>query len=143
MLFFWRRTVGMAPQLWRSFAQEQHGWSQGKESSSCAAFNGETVPQILVEDEDRHRGLRLHLLTGCMATFQEGDVRRQSLSDKSTTWRLERLGLKSLTAFHDLTNAFGSVKWEAMDRAAAALLGPNHPPGTAEIQIGDHDYSRQ
>ena len=42
-----------------------------------------------------------------------------------TTWRLERLGMKSLTAFHDLTNAFGSVKWEAMDRAAARLLGPN------------------
>ena len=37
----------------------------------------------------------------------------------------ERLGLKSLTAFHDLTNAFGSVKWEAMDEAAACLMGPN------------------
>ena len=45
---------------------------------------------------------------------------------QATIWRLERRGLKSLTAFHDLTNAFGSVKWEAMDRAAAALLGPNH-----------------
>ena len=42
-----------------------------------------------------------------------------------TTWRLERFGLKSPTAFHDLTNAFGSVKWEAMDRAVASLLGPN------------------
>ena len=51
--------------------------------------------------------------------------RRESaiLIRQATTWRLERLGLKSLTAFHDLTN-FGSVKWEAMDRAAAALLGP-------------------
>ena len=53
--------------------------------------------------------------------------RRESavLIRQVTTWRLERLGLKSLTAFHDLTNAFGSVKWEAMDRAAAGLLGPN------------------
>ena len=42
-----------------------------------------------------------------------------------TTWRLERLGLKSLTAFHDLTNAFGSVKWEALDRAVASLLRPD------------------
>ena len=30
-----------------------------------------------------------------------------------------------MTAFHDLTNAFGSVKWEAVDRAAVRLLGPN------------------
>ena len=53
--------------------------------------------------------------------------RRESavLIRQVTTWRLERLGLKSLTAFHDLTSAFGSVKWEAMDRAAASLLGPN------------------
>ena len=53
--------------------------------------------------------------------------RRESsvLVRQVTTWSLERLGLKSLAAFHDLTNAFGSVKWEAMDRAAAALLGPN------------------
>ena len=51
--------------------------------------------------------------------------RRESaiLIRQASTWRLERLGLKSLTAFHDLTNAFGSVKWEAMDRAAEALLG--------------------
>ena len=42
-----------------------------------------------------------------------------------TTWRLERLAMKSLTAFHDLTNAFAPVKWEAMDRAAERLLGPN------------------
>ena len=33
--------------------------------------------------------------------------------------------LKSLTAFHDLTNAFRSVKVEAMDGAVASLLGPN------------------
>ena len=54
-------------------------------------------------------------------------ARRESavLIRQVTTWRLERLGLKSLTAFHDLTNAFGSVKWEAMDRAAASLLGTN------------------
>ena len=53
--------------------------------------------------------------------------RRESavLIRQVTTWRLERLGMKSLTAFHDLTNAFGSVKWEVMDRAAARLLGPN------------------
>ena len=53
--------------------------------------------------------------------------RRESavLIRQVTTWRLERLGMKSLTAFHDLTNAFGSVRWEAMDRAAARLLGPN------------------
>ena len=52
-----------------------------------------------------------------------------------TTWRLERLGLKSLTAFHDLTNAFGSVKWEAMDRAAEALLGPNHLLGQQRYRL--------
>ena len=42
--------------------------------------------------------------------------RRESaiLIRQASTWRLERLGLKSLTAFHDLTNAFGTVKWEAM-----------------------------
>ena len=53
--------------------------------------------------------------------------RRESavLTRQVTTWRLERLGLKSLAAFHDLTNAFGSVKWEAMHRAAARMLGPN------------------
>ena len=41
--------------------------------------------------------------------------RRESavLIRQVTIWRLERLGLRSLTAFHDLTNAFGSVKWEA------------------------------
>ena len=33
--------------------------------------------------------------------------------------------MKSLTAFHDLTNAFGSVKWEAMGRAAERLSGPS------------------
>ena len=53
--------------------------------------------------------------------------RRESavLIRQVTTWRLESIGLKSLTAFHDLTNALGSVKWEAMDRAVASLLGPN------------------
>ena len=51
--------------------------------------------------------------------------RRRFSSDRFMTSRLERLGLKSLTAFHDLTNAFGSGKWEVMDRAVAALLGPN------------------
>ena len=53
--------------------------------------------------------------------------RRESavLIRQVTTWRLERLGLISLTAFHDLTNAFVSVKWEAMDRVAAGLLGSN------------------
>ena len=53
--------------------------------------------------------------------------RRESavLIRQVTTWRLERIGLKSLTAFHDLTNAFGSVKWEAMDRAVASLFGLN------------------
>ena len=53
--------------------------------------------------------------------------RRESavLIRQVTTCQLERLGLESLTAFHDLTNAFGSVKWEAMDKAVAALLGPN------------------
>ena len=62
--------------------------------------------------------------------------RRESavLIRQVTTWRLERLGMKSLTAFHDLTNAFGSVKWEAMDRAAERLFGPSclgdhHDPG--------------
>ena len=47
----------------------------------------------------------------------------------------EGLGLKSLTAFHDLTNAFGSVEWEAMDRAAAALLGPNHLLGQQRYRL--------
>ena len=53
--------------------------------------------------------------------------RRESavLIRQVTTWRLERIWLKSLTAFHDMTNAFGSVEWKAMDRAVASLLGPN------------------
>ena len=64
--------------------------------------------------------------------------RRESaiLIRHASTWRLERLGLKSLTAFHDLTNAFGSVKWEAMDRAAEALLGPsNHFLGQQRYRL--------
>ena len=56
-----------------------------------------------------------------LAAWRESAV----LIRQVTTWRLERLGLKSLEAFHDLTYAFGSVKWEAMDRAAAGRLGPN------------------
>ena len=52
--------------------------------------------------------------------------RRESavLIRQASTWRLEHRGLKSLTAFYDLTKAFGSVKWEAIDRAAAPLLVP-------------------
>ena len=59
--------------------------------------------------------------------------RRESaiLIRQATTWRLERLGLNSLTASHDLTNAFGSVKWEAMDRAA----GPNHLLGQQRYRL--------
>ena len=53
------------------------------------------------------------------AEFRGGDVNRLFSSDRSRT------GLKSLTAFHGLTNAFGSVNWEAMDRAVASLQGPN------------------
>ena len=45
------------------------------------------------------------------------------------------MDLKSLTAFHDLTNAFGSVKWEAMDRAAEVLLGPNHLLGQQRYRL--------
>ena len=33
------------------------------------------------------------------------------------------------------SNAFGSVKWEAMDRAAAALLGPNHLLGQQRYRL--------
>ena len=62
---------------------------------------------------------------GCMDTPQEGGESRRSPTRQVTTWRLERLGLKSLTAFHDLT--------EAMDRAAAGLLGPN-------CLLGQHRY---
>ena len=98
--FFLRCTVGVAPQLWSFTSQEQQGWPQGKESSSCVAFNWKAI--FAKSCWGREGTLQL---TGCMVTL------------------LERLGLKSLTAFHDLTNAFGSVKWEAMDRAAAALLG--------------------
>ena len=63
--------------------------------------------------------------------------RRESaiLIRQASTWRLERLDLKSLTTFHDLTNAFGSVKWEAMDRAAEALLGPNHFLGQQRYRL--------
>ena len=63
--------------------------------------------------------------------------RRESaiLIRQASTWRLERLGLKSLTAFHDLTNAFGSVKWDAMDRAAEELLGPNHFLGQQRYRL--------
>ena len=63
--------------------------------------------------------------------------RRESaiLIRQASTWRMERLGLKSLTAFHDLTNAFGSVKWDAMDRASEALLGPNHFLGQQRYRL--------
>ena len=37
--------------------------------------------------------------------------------------------------YGDLTNAFGSVKWEAMDRAAEALLGPNHFLGQQRYRL--------
>ena len=44
--------------------------------------------------------------------------RRESavLIRQVTTRRLERLGMKSLTAFHDLTNAFGSRRWTDLQR---------------------------
>ena len=63
--------------------------------------------------------------------------RRESaiLIRQASTWRLERLGLKLVTAFHDLTIAFRSVKWEAMDRAAEALLGPNHFLGQQRYRL--------
>ena len=80
-------------------------------------------------------GRRPHPLTGCTATFRGGGVNRAILIRQATTWRLERLGLKSLTAFHDLTNVFGSVKWEAVDRAAAALLAPNHLLGQQRYRL--------
>ena len=80
-------------------------------------------------------GGRPHPLTGCTATFRGRRRESAILIRQATTWRLERLGLKSLTAFHDLTNAFGSVKWEAMDRAAAALLGPNHLLGQQRYRL--------
>ena len=70
-----------------------------------------------------------------MATFRGGGGNRQSLSGKPQHGGWNGLGLKSLTAFHDLTNAFGSVKWEAMDRAAAALLGPNHLLGQQRYRL--------
>ena len=89
-------------------------WAQRKESGACVTFCGQTVLQSSTEDEE-----------GYVVTT-------------ATTLRLERLGLKSLTAFHDLTNAFGLVKWEAMDRAAAKSVGTELPPWTAEIQAGDH-----
>ena len=50
-----------------------------------------------------------------------------------TTWRLERLGMNSLTAFHDLTNAFWSVKWEASCRETVGT------ELSSWIQAGDHD----
>ena len=70
------------------------------------------------------------MVTTCacrLAAWIHPGRRRESavLITQVTTWRLERLGMKSLTASRDLTNAFGSVKWEAMDRAAERLLGPN------------------
>ena len=63
--------------------------------------------------------------------------RRESavLIRQATTWRVERLGLKSLTAVHDLTNAFGSVKWEAMEKAATSLPGPNAPIGQQRYRL--------
>ena len=61
-------------------------------------------------------GQNLSLLTSCMATFRGGAV----LIRHVTTWGLERRGLESLTAFHDLTNPFGSVKSEAMYWAVAS-----------------------
>ena len=66
--------------------------------------------------------------------------RRESaiLIRQASTWRLERLGLKSLTAFHDLTNAFGSVKWEGNGSSRGGASGAEPFSGTAEIQIGDH-----
>ena len=70
-----------------------------------------------------------------MATFRGGGGSRTVLIRQVTTWRLERLGLKSLTAFHDLTNAFGSVKW----------IGLWHPcwGRMLLLQDGDHHVSRK
>ena len=125
----------VAPLLWSSTSQEQQGWPQGKESRSCVAFNWKAIFQSLAGDE-RGTGGRLPLpLTGCTVTFRGRRRESAILIRQATTWRLERLGLKSLTAFHDLTNAFGSVKWEAMDRAAAALLGPNHLLGQQRYRL--------
>ena len=88
-------------------------------------------------------GRNLSPLIGCMATSRGGERESAVLIRQVTTWRLARIGLKSLTAFHDLTKAFGPVKWEAMDRAVASLLGPNALIGQLRYRIGDYNASRK
>ena len=114
----WNLTVGLASQLWRSSA------SEGKRVVHVLPSVVKQFFKVLL------RTKRDMWSPPALADWLLGYIpgrRRESavLIRQVTTWRLERLGVKSLTAFHDLTNAFGSVKWEAMDRAAERLLGPN------------------
>ena len=127
--------VGVAPLVWH------HSSEAPLHKNSKAGPKGRRVVNVLLSMGKQFFKVLLHTkpkrdvwsplapadwLHGCIP-----GRRRESavLIRQVTTWRLERLGLKSLTAFHDLTDASGSVKWEAMDRAAAALLGPNAPLG--------------
>ena len=111
----WDGTVGLASQLWRSSAQEQQGGPQGKRVVHFFKVLPRTKRDMWSPPAPA---------VGCMDASREGDESRRSIRQVAT-WRLEPLGMKSLTAFHDLTNAFRSVKWEAMDRAAERPLGPN------------------
>ena len=66
--------------------------------------------------------------------------RRESaiLIRQASTWRLERLGLKSLTAFHDLTKCIWVSQVGGNGSSRGGASGSEPFSGTAEIQIGDH-----
>ena len=74
-----------------------------------------------------------------MDTSQEGGGSGAVPIRQVTTWRLERLGMKSLTASHDFTNAFGSVEVGGGGPSCSETVGTELPSLAAEVQAGDHD----
>ena len=124
--------VGVASQRWCSSAQEQQGGLQGKEIGARVTFCVQAVLQSFIKDEEGH------VVAACArrlaAWIHSGKAARVG-GPYQASHDMERVGLLSLSAFHDLTNAFGSVKWEAMDRAAAALLGPNSLLGQQRYRL--------
>ena len=121
------RSSGAAPLAWR------HSSGAPLHQSNKAGPKGKRVVHVLLSIGKQFfkvllRTRRDSWMPPTPADWLHGYIpgrRREStvLIRQATTWRLERLGLKSLTAFHDLTNA------------VAALLGPNHLLGQQRYRL--------
>ena len=134
------RSSGTAPLAWH------HSSGAPLHKSNKAGPKGKIVVHVLPSVGKQFfkvllRTKRGHVVTTCArrlaAWIHPWKEARESavLIWQVTTWKLERLVMKSLKAFHDHTNAFVSAKWEAMDRAAARLLGPNYLLGQQRYRL--------